>query len=107
MAENTHLLPTDISALAAFPRLLNFMQTSLEGEVDDKYKKILGIKPIPIFDHQARYDGRVMLWNYINRNDWAVGIGYSLCLSGKEFPKLEAFIEIVPTVLNLGYYQNV
>ena len=97
MSEITQLLPADLSAIATFPRLHVFMQKSLEGEVQYKYSEVLGIKPEKIYGDANIESGRVMLWNYLNKDrDWAIGIGYALGFSGQDHPMLEVFLEINP-----------
>jgi hypothetical protein len=95
MAENNVLLPVDVSSMTVFPRLLDFMQTSLEGEVENKYRSVLGYKPENIYGDQARYEGRVILWKELGQ-DWAFGVGYFFDKGGREYPSLGVLIEIDP-----------
>jgi len=95
MTEKNKLLPTDLSAMTAFPRLIDFMQSSLEGEVEQKFKAVLGCKPRDLFGMQARSEGRVIWWHEINR-DWAFGVGYFFDEGGREYPSIGLLIEIDP-----------
>lgn len=95
MAENNKLLPVDLSSMTAFPRLIDFLQTSLEGEVQKKYDSVLRIKTNDIFGYQARLYNDVVLWGAIS-NDWCFLLGYFFDENGRDYPQLGLSIEINP-----------
>lgn len=95
MAENNKLYPADLASMNAFPRLIDFMQSSLEGEVEDKFRSVLGCKPKDIFGEQARFEYRMVLWGLIG-NDLSFLLGYFFDKSGRDYPQLGLLIEIPP-----------
>lgn len=94
MAENIQLLPADLFAMTAVPRLMDFMFNSLEGEVKEKFADVLGVQPYPIkIDHQLLKYSRFMVYQYVS-NHWWFGIGYFFDRAGQNYPSIGMNIEI-------------
>lgn len=96
MAEITQLLPGDLFAITAFPRVMDFMLNSMDGELKKKFSSILGVSPYPLKDmvDNLRSNRRFMLYAYLGKN-WWVGLGYFFDPDGKtNFPSLRLNIEI-------------